>query len=241
MNLEHSPKSYTKQSLLRSLSFSCALIASALFFTGSIVAEDLLFDSFESIEPSVVEWAQSVSSRIDSEAVDWGRKQLDSELTKGEFVSLLQESRSPCSLYGVDTSVDQLELFVLISSSIPERTLADLSKELERVNGAFVIAGLPNQSWTELVSWIRSLESAGVTAPIQIYPQLFSEHRVDQVPLFLVCEESTCDKLAGNVSLEWALERMAEFGETKRASALLEAVRSDQNVRLSHISQQESQ
>lgn len=241
MSFGSASKNHTKYSLFRSLSFSCVLAASSLLFVGSIVAEDFLFDSFESVEPSVIEWTRSVSNRIDPDAVDWGRQQLDSELTKGEFISLLQESRSPCSLYGVETSADQSELFIFISSSIPERTLADLSKELEKVKGVFVIAGLPNQSWTELVSWIRSLESAGVTAPIQVYPQPFSEHRVDQVPLFLVCEENACDKLAGNVSLEWALERMAEFGETERASALLEALRSDQNVRLSHISKQGSQ
>lgn len=241
MSSEPSPKKRTKRSCFLSLSLLLVLVASSLLFVGSIIAEDHLFDSSESTEPSVIEWAQSVSHRIDPDAVDWGRQQLDSELTKGEFISLLQESRSRCSLYGVETSTDEPELFVFISSSMPKRTLADLSKELERVNGTFVIAGLPNQSWTELVSWIRSLESAGVTAPVQVYPQLFSEHKVDQVPLFLVCEESACDKLAGNVSLEWALERMTEFGETKRASALLKAMRSDQNVRQSHISEQESQ
>lgn len=118
------------------------------------------------------------------------------------------------------TALFDYQVFVFMSFSVPDAAWISLSKELEQVGGVFVLRGLPGQSFQTLASRTLHLKEKGVKAPIQLDPQRFLAYQIDQVPSIVVAEDQIFDKLSGNVSLCFALQRMAESGETKMAKTL---------------------
>lgn len=118
------------------------------------------------------------------------------------------------------TALFDYQALVFMSFSVPDQVWIDLSKELEQVGGVFVLRGLPNQSFQTLASRILHLKEKGVKAPIQLDPKCFLAYQIDQVPSIVVAEGETFDKVSGNVSLSFALQKMAENGETKMAKTI---------------------
>jgi conjugal transfer pilus assembly protein TrbC len=114
----------------------------------------------------------------------------------------------------------EYQTLVFMSFSVPEQVWLSLSNELEKVEGTFVLRGLPNQSFQALASQILHLKEKGVKATIQLDPKRFLEYDILQVPSIVVAEGKIFDKLSGDVSLHFALQKMAEKGETKMAKAL---------------------
>ena len=112
------------------------------------------------------------------------------------------------------------QIFVFMSFSIPDHAWISLSQELEKIGGTFVLRGLPNQSFQELAVRILKLKEQGVNAPIQLDPKSFLKFEIHQVPAFVAVEEQNFDKVLGHISIKFALEKMAEYGETKVAKTL---------------------
>lgn len=121
--------------------------------------------------------------------------------------------------------VQEPKVLVFVSFSIPNRAWIDLSKELEKVGGVFVLRGLPDQSMQILASRILKLKEEGVNAPILIDPKSFLTYGIDQVPAIVISEEKAFDKVSGHVSLKFALEKMKEQGDTKMANVLYTLLR----------------
>ena len=117
------------------------------------------------------------------------------------------------------------QVLVLMSFSIPDTAWISLSKELEKMGGVFVLRGLPEQSFQLLASRILKLKEQGVNAPIQIDPKSFLDYEINQVPTIVVVEEKIFDKVSGHVSLKFALEKMAQQGETKTASKMYQGLK----------------
>jgi conjugal transfer pilus assembly protein TrbC len=112
------------------------------------------------------------------------------------------------------------QVLVFMSFSIPDDTWIGLSPELEKVGGTFVLRGLPDQSFQALASRILKLKEQGVNVPIQLDPKSFLKFEITQVPSMVVVEEQNFDKVSGLISLKFALEKMAERGETQIAKTL---------------------
>lgn len=173
-------------------------------------------------------WIQQAAARSDPEAVAWLKDHLKgstsqirsaiTNLSSGQ-TSQLEKDCSNCMNGQMDPFQDP-QVFAFMSFSIPDATWISLSNELEKVGGIFVLRGLPNQSFRELADKIFVLKEKGVNVPIQLDPQQFQIYQLTSVPTFVVPEGEQFDKVTGNVSLKFALELMAQKGETSAAKLL---------------------
>ncbi len=101
-------------------------------------------------------------------------------------------------------------LYVFMSFSLPEQVWLSLSKEMESRGGVFVLRGLPQNSFGLLGKKIYDLRKKGMKGTVQIDPRLFIKYSVDKVPCFVFQERENYNKTTGNISLEFALEKITE-------------------------------
>ena len=132
---------------------------------------------------------------------------------------------------GIDFSIEkEPEFFAFVSLNIPETTLKQMSKELERIGGAFVFRGMPNDSFSDFIKKVMRFREQGILAPILVDPDAFAEYNVTEVPTFVYLPPSTetlsaeelsrasedtsypkYKKIVGNASIPYALEKMGEM------------------------------
>jgi len=156
--------------------------------------------------------------QIDAQAVEKMKSHLkdyQEKLPAKKDRKLLTKKDGNIVLSECNTCINQAEdiftdpkVFIAMSFSVPENIWISLSKELEKIEGTFVLCGLPNNSFKELAVRILSLKNKGVNAQIQLDPKLFQECEITQVPTFIVKKDNSYDKLMGNVSLKFALSKM---------------------------------
>lgn len=118
-------------------------------------------------------------------------------------------------------------LVVFISFSAPLETWKEHSYYLEQIKGAFVLRGLPQNSFEQLKSKILELRKAGVQAEIVVDPEAFDRYEIQHVPSILLHHERKYDKVSGNIPVLSALTLFSEKGETQAAAReLLKKVKS---------------
>jgi conjugal transfer pilus assembly protein TrbC len=142
-----------------------------------------------------------------------------------------QSLHACCLEDGLNFSVEkEPEFFAFVSLSIPETTLKQMSKELERIEGAFVFRGMPNDSFSDFIKKVMHFREQGILAPILVDPDAFTQYNVTEVPTFVYlppsretlsakelsrASEDTSypkyKKIVGNVSISYALEKMGEM------------------------------
>lgn len=142
-----------------------------------------------------------------------------------------QSLHACCLKDEVDFSVEkEPEFFAFVSLSIPETTLKQMSKELERIGGSFVFRGMPNDSFSDFIKKVLQFREQGILAPILVDPDAFTQYNVTEVPTFvylppsietLSAKELSRDsedtsypkykKIVGNVSIPYALDKMGEM------------------------------
>jgi conjugal transfer pilus assembly protein TrbC len=116
-------------------------------------------------------------------------------------------------------------LLVFMSFSVPLQTWKDYSDQMKKTGGVFLLRGIPGQSFGELSLKIVELRRAGIYAPIDIDPDLFSEYRIETVPSIVLRERKKYDKIEGNIRIDAALRMIAESGDlSEKAQKLLETV-----------------
>lgn len=121
-------------------------------------------------------------------------------------------------------------LLIFISLSMPRQSLVLLSEQADQAGGILVLRGLINNSYKETIAQVKRLSDQGISAIID--PRLFEAYAVSAVPTFVVnpddrhpCPEKQCsqtplhDKVVGDVSLEYALQFIAEQGKVSQARA----------------------
>lgn len=188
----------------------------------------LLMLLFFSLVQTVI-WAEDFSVEatvIDQTTLEWLKTHLQEQLaSQNKLIQSLDQtndSTSHCS--GCETTTALLDetpsLYLFMSFALEDKLWLAYSRELEQIGGVFILRGLPHNSFKELADRIFALQVKGVNVPIQIYPQLFQKYAIEQVPSIVVAEEEKYDKIAGNMSLAWALSKMALRGETKQAKHL---------------------
>lgn len=122
---------------------------------------------------------------------------------------------------------DLPELLIFISFSIPDQSLQQIIQQIKKTDGVLVIRGMYKNSMKETLAKIYQLEKNGVRAIID--PILFSKYNVSKVPAFVVQKKNNeclvsgkCtpvfDKISGNISLEYALERFEAEGSLSTTS-----------------------
>ena len=101
-------------------------------------------------------------------------------------------------------------------------------------NGVIVLKGIENNSFKQTAEHVQRLSKEGEEAAIIIDPTLFKQFEVERVPAYILAKQEKCpaglsckpsyDKITGNITPKYALEKFVEKGELfLEAKALLEA------------------
>jgi conjugal transfer pilus assembly protein TrbC len=126
-------------------------------------------------------------------------------------------------------------LLVFVSFSMPTESLLRLAHQAKRADGVLVFRGLTGATLREMVERVEPLAKTG--AAIQIDPDAFVRFGVKAVPTFALtedsrsCDDRSCDtgvrRIAGDVTLDFALERLAHADDAlgSAASARLKMLR----------------
>lgn len=176
-------------------------------------------------------WLKEAQTNVDKEAVEWLKEQIRIDTDKNdETLQTKSVEKGKCkSCFTSNPELDHTDfpLTIFVSFSMGENRLLSLSKELEKVKGALVLCGLPNNSFKELSKRMLELKQKGLNATIQIDPLSFRKYDVKAVPTFVVNDSAEqFDKVSGNVSLLFALEKMANDGITSNSKKLFEQLKS---------------
>ena len=194
---------------------------------GLLLIFNLFFAHVTDAQSNDDEWLKK-AQQVDDNAIEWLKVHLKERLSsKNLLKNPLEEdlkirSTMECKNCGfANESLDETAaLYVFMSFSLDDKLWIQFSQELERIGGVFVVRGLPKNSFKELANRIFDLQEKGVNSPIQIHPNLFKECEVQLVPTIAVIEGHRYDKIAGNLSIKHALEKMGANGETNEAKAL---------------------
>lgn len=153
------------------------------------------------------EWMESVQNRIDPSLKEWMKQEMSHIKPKSDIELNKLYGKSKCIQRG-EFVEEQEGVQIFMSFSLPNAVWISLSKELEKTGGCFVIRGIPNNSFSKLSQKTRELSDLGVLAQIKIDPKSFESYEVDKVPTFVIKRDIGFDKISGNISLTYALEKM---------------------------------
>lgn len=129
-------------------------------------------------------------------------------------------SKQKCRVNTEDLN-QSFKVYAFLSFSVPHETWLELSNDLKKVNGTFVLKGIPNNSFIELSKRMQNLDKEGLSIPIQIDPLLFDKFAITQVPSYVVVDGDKFDKVTGNISIKCALNLMGSKGETEEVKHLI--------------------
>lgn len=183
------------------------------------------------------EWLLKVESRMSEDDLLWAKESLKASLKEmaperksdNEDKSEATPQKGKCKncFKGELLIEENPEIQIFMSFSLPDGVWISLSKELEKARGVFVLRGLPNNSFNELAEKILNLKKLGVNAEIQINPLPFEKYEIEEVPVFVIAESKCFDKISGNISLGFAVEQMASFGETEIAKIVQKRLKNE--------------
>lgn len=122
------------------------------------------------------------------------------------------------------------ELMVFVSLSMPEESLRRIGMQAKKLGAVVVLRGMKFglRNWNDSVNALKPISNTG--ADIQIHPELFTRYNVTAVPTLVVssspksgCQDEACASQAasvtGDVSLDYALERLTDRKDTVGAIA----------------------
>lgn len=170
-------------------------------------------------------WLEEVSSRTDKKAEEWIKGLLKERISQENKKTIELPIGNRKCVKSFSGFGEKPSLYVFTSFSVPEPVWLQLSHEVRHLGGVFVLKGLPKNSFKGLSKRCLRLKKRGLEAAVQINPDLFEKYQIDKVPAFVVSEENSFDKIAGSVSLEFALQKMSEKGNTILAKKLNEKLR----------------
>jgi type-F conjugative transfer system pilin assembly protein TrbC len=173
------------------------------------------------------------NNQLDEEAVNWAKKLSGEPLPESildDVYALQKESLSIIkNELGIANSVATNKAFakafyIFVSLSIPEKNLKAIAAEAKNYGATLVLRGLKENSYLKTASYLQELIEAEKIGFI-IDPSLFAKYSVTSVPTFVlsaleeICPSNmTClpgkfDKLVGNVTVKYALDKFKKEGE----------------------------
>ncbi len=127
-------------------------------------------------------------------------------------------------------------VLIFVSFSMPPASLTQWFNQAEKIQAPIVIRGLVDQSFQKTQTQVHALLKEGSGGFI-LDPRLFEQYQINQVPAVIVRDTSasclpnqSCiypyDVVYGDVSLEYALQTIAQQGENAAvAQNLLQKMR----------------
>lgn len=115
-------------------------------------------------------------------------------------------------------------ILIFVSLSLPEASLKDYSRDVQKVKGRLLLQGLYKNSFKATQDKIKKL---GIT--VDIDPPLFEKYVVKDVPTFIYtdphAETINYDKVQGHITLVHALKLFDEKGTVQGVKVYLEKLR----------------
>ena len=121
------------------------------------------------------------------------------------------------------------DLLVFVSFSMPDASLERLARDAAKANAVLVFRGPKDGSLKKTLQAFEPLAKLGASAII--HPEAFVRNRVDAVPVYVLgtvagegCDATSAScreglRLAGDASLEYILERMAQASQPLASEA----------------------
>jgi conjugal transfer pilus assembly protein TrbC len=109
-------------------------------------------------------------------------------------------------------------LLVFVSLDMPQATLKRLLDQVELARGRILVRGFKNGSLRETVIHIHALIGSRKSG-IQVDPRAFDHYAITRVPTFVLVRAGEAAKVAGDVSLEYALEHIERYAPAHQADA----------------------
>jgi conjugal transfer pilus assembly protein TrbC len=113
-------------------------------------------------------------------------------------------------------------ILIFVSFSMPQTSLKQWLDQAHRTGASVVIRGLINNSFKETLSAMTRLVTDN-TGGLLLDPTLFQKFDIKQVPAVVILQPSACsneqsclprfDVIYGDVTLEYALQKLREQGE----------------------------
>ncbi len=187
--------------------FALILLLSS-FFIDTVEALEALTESeaIEKIQPYL-----GIAKQMHQEA--FIKKQSD--------FSCAASSESACAKNEVPKS--EATLYVFVSLSMPKLALISLSVDAARLGATLVLKGLKDNSYKATAEYLQEMihKTGG---GFLIHPELFKAYAIDKVPTFVLSKtplnhELHFDKVSGHISVNAALEKIAQAGDLSQDAA----------------------
>jgi type-F conjugative transfer system pilin assembly protein TrbC len=128
------------------------------------------------------------------------------------------------AMKGKKNTAPQSNIMVFISLSMPKESLQNYYVEAKQFNTTLLIRGFIDDSLSKTVSYFKTAQDEGVM--VQVDPHSFEKFNITQVPTIIIKDgkclpNTSCayDKITGNVSLRYALEKIEREGEFGKRQA----------------------
>lgn len=148
--------------------------------------------------------ASEVQKKTFDDAKAFAKEQL--QLAKQEFQKKLENEKLK--------AFSEDEILIFASFSLPDNIWLELSKEAKEFGARIVVRGLPDNSFKKFSSRLHALQKRGMSASVDIDPELFQKYGITKVPSFVVKDTKGFDKVSGSISLEYFLEKSARDGDS---------------------------
>lgn len=131
---------------------------------------------------------------------------------------------------------EEINFYMFASFGLSDNILRQMIDYAKTYNGTIVLRGLENNSFKSTAEHIQKLVNEDEEAAIIIDPILFTKFEIKQVPAYVIVKQEACatqmscsnsyDKISGNITPKFALEKFIEKGElSNKAAKILETSR----------------
>lgn len=151
-----------------------------------------------SISEEVKQFSENAGKQVDEEALSFLKDLYE------RAASDVPEKCKKCLPSPTSVQLPTYNLMVFMSFSVPLESWKDWSYSLEKMEGVFVLRGLPGNSFQAFAQKIKELRNAGVNAPISIDPEAYEKYGIEVVPSIVIIEGEQYDKISGNIRMERA-------------------------------------
>lgn len=185
-------------------------------------------DSFVRSLQDAIDAAQGDAEALLDSAQGYSAYQGGDASASGIDVDTLLRQYSPAIEQARNQPGDALPFLVFVSLSMPSNSLKPLLEDVHRAGGVAVLRGFKDGSLKETASALLDITGEGEPlAGAAVDPRLFRSFAVKAVPTFIIpsgalgeCSEPDCtepapphDRIAGNVTVSYALRQLADHGE----------------------------
>jgi type-F conjugative transfer system pilin assembly protein TrbC len=127
--------------------------------------------------------------------------------------------------------MDRTQLYIFVSFNLDKPNLEQIIISANQYQAILVLRGLKNNSFKQTIASLQTLGLTEDSTGFIIDPMLFQNYQITAVPSYVLVAEKTClpnqsckfdyDKIMGNITARFALEKFAQSGDLMLEAAQL--------------------